>query len=280
MLLGIAALTLTGALAALGYVRYHERPRFPYMGQPLSEADYAALAARTHWHAQRLRVAPGLELRGLVREPLSGAGTWVMLFGGNTPHMLAEGQQVLDGICAEHGWGGVVWAYRGFDSSGGAPDPATLEADALKTYSKLLDELKIEAGAVHVVGFSLGSSLATAVAARAPTRPASLTLLAPMTVLYMGQPAQWRLHRYETIKWLPYISSPTLVVHGRSDTVLGIDDARSVASALGNRARLVELVGLGHDETPLSPAAQAITREFIEGHPAADLAPMGSTVRP
>ncbi|MEJ0099026.1 MAG: alpha/beta hydrolase [Pseudomonadota bacterium] len=264
---GIAIVVIGVALATLGYLRSRMLPRFPYMARPLSDADYAAMAARPGWRAVKLDVAPGVELRGLLREPATPAGPWVIFFNGNSATVLHEGQQVLDALCADHGWGGIVWGYRGFDSSRGAPDPASLEDDGFKAYTALLADQKIRPGAVHIVGFSLGTSVAAAVAARASAQPpASLTLLAPMTHLYLGERTQLRLHRYETEKWLPQIASPTLVIHGDKDATLDVGNGRAVAAALGSRASLLVLPGIAHYELPLTPAAQDAMRTFIEAH--------------
>jgi uncharacterized protein len=263
----LAAVVLAGALGTLGYLRLHEQPRFPYVGRPLSDADFGAMATKSGWRQQRLTVAAGIELRGLRREPAKPGGQWVLFFGGNSTRMLSDGQRMLDALCDERGWGGMVWAYRGFDSSGGRPDPAALTADGFTEYSNLLAAEKAQPSAVHLVGFSLGTSIAAAVAAMAHDEPpATLTLLAPMTVLYMGDPAQLRLHRYETSKWLERIASPTLVVHGTQDTVLKVENGRVVAEALGSRAMLQEMPELGHLDLIRSRAVQAAVRDFINRH--------------
>lgn len=263
----IAVAALAGVLGTLGYRRLHEQPRFPYRAHALSAADYGAMAAAPGWREQRLSVGPGVELRGLRREPLAPGGPWVLFFGGNSPHLLRDGQQILDALCAERGWGAMVWAYRGFDSSGGTPDPALLIADGFAEYSKLLTEEKVRPSAVHIVGFSLGTGIAAAIAARARQEPpATLTLLAPMTVLYMGEPSRLRLHRYETSKWLAGIVSPTLVVHGTHDTTLKVENGRAVAQALGSRGTLLEPPELGHEDLPRSQAVQAAVRDFVSQH--------------
>jgi hypothetical protein len=267
MAVAIVIAVLVAVTGILGFVRLRQQPRFPDMGHALSDADYAAMVSKPGWQAQRMTVSPGIELRGLLREPATQAGPWVMFFSGNSADVLREGQQFIDALCAERGWGGVVWAYRGYDSSGGTPDGTALAADGFKAYSALLTERKASPGAVHLVGFSMGTSMAAAVAARASSQPpASLTLLAPMTKLYHGDRTQLRLHRYETLKWLPLISSPVLVVHGLQDVTLPIENGRAVAAALGPRATLVELPGVGHYELPLSPGAQQAIRGFIAAH--------------
>src|SRR6185369_16969911 len=234
----------------------------------LSAADYAALAAKPGWQAQQIKVAPGIELRGLVREPAAPAGPWVMFFSGYSPNVLRDGQQFLDALCAERGWGGIVLAYRGYDSSGGTPDSKTLIDDGFKAYRALLADRKVPSRAVHLVGFSMGTSMAAGVAAQASAQPpGSLTLLAPMTLLYHGDRLQLRLHRYETLKWLPQIANPVLVIHGVKDTTLPVGNGRIVAEALGSRATLLELPDVGHLELPQTPAALDAIRGFIVAHP-------------
>jgi uncharacterized protein len=260
---------LTGGLVALGLLRSRRQPRFPYMANRLSDADRAALAARPGWRAHDLAVAPGVVLHGLVRDPATRTEPWVLFFGGNSARALLEGQQVLDALCARQGWGGAVWAYRGFDSSGGTPKPSALLDDALTTYRTLLKERSLRPDAVHVIGFSLGTSMAAAVAARAHAQPpASLVLLAPLTRIYLGARLQPLLHGYETTRWLEHITSPVLVIHGVHDAALGIEGARAVAAALGPRATLLELPDTGHQDLPLSAAAQQAMRTFIDRHAA------------
>jgi pimeloyl-ACP methyl ester carboxylesterase len=96
--------------------------------------------------------------------------------------------------------------------------------------------------------------------------PASLTLLAPFTRIYLGERTQLRLHRYETSKWLHRIACPTLVIHGGRDDTLGIENGRAVAEALGPRAKLLEMPELGHHELPTSAGVQAAMQQFIQSH--------------
>ena len=273
LLAGSAAVVVIAA-GILGVVRMRQQPRFPYMTRALPEADYAAMAAKPGWRAEHLAVAPGIQLRGLVREPAAPGRPWVLFFNGNSPNMLREGQQFIDALCASQGWGGVVWAYRGYDSSDGTPDASVFVDDGLKAYSALLAASGASAQSVHIVGFSMGTGVAAAVTARAgQNAPGSLTLLAPMTTLYHGERAQLFLHRHETLKWLPQITSPVLVIHGNDDTTLPVENSRTVAAVLGSRGSLLELPGVGHIDLPTTPAAQDALRAFIAKHSAGAAAP-------
>jgi pimeloyl-ACP methyl ester carboxylesterase len=264
-----AAAAATLALCALVFLRARMRPRFSYAGRSLSDSDYQELASKQGWRAHLLEVAPGVELRGLLREPATPAGPWILFFGGNSAQLLREGQEALEVLCAGPGWGAALWAYRGFDSSGGTPGPAALVDDGFKAWSALLAERKLEPGTVHLAGFSLGTCIASAVAARALRNPpASLTLLAPMTRLFVGERTQLLLHRYETLEWLAGITSPVLVIHGARDAALNVENGRAVAKALGSRATLLEPPELGHHDLLMSSAAQNAMRAFIGQHAA------------
>jgi hypothetical protein len=239
------------------------------MATPLAATGFASLASRPGWEPHDINVAPGITLRGLLRKPASRTSPWVVFFNGNSAHLLGDGQKVLDALCAERGWGAAIWAYRGFDSSGGSPSPADIENDAFKAYTRLLDEQEISPGSVHLLGFSLGTDIAAAVAARAADHPpASVTLLAPMTRLYMGGRLQLSLHRYDTSKWLAGIASPVLIIHGVDDATLPVQNGRAIAASLGSRARLLEIPGMDHYGLPLSGMALDAVAGFIDQHSA------------
>jgi len=243
--------------------------RFPYLCHALAQADYQALASKPGWQARSIEVAPGIRLRGLLRPPTNpnSPGPWILFFNGNSGTMLQESQTVLSGLAPEPTWGEAVFAYRGYDGSDGKPDPQALSEDAWNIYQALLRDEKLSPSSVHLVGFSLGTSLVAAVAARAHDRPpASVTLLAPMTQLNMGEKYQLFLDRYETTKYLDSISGPVLVVHGADDATLPVEYGRAVASQLGDRARLVILPGHGHLDLLSSPTAAQTVRAFIVEH--------------
>lgn len=266
-----AAFVLAGIVGAMAFMRTRMLPRFPYMATSLADEDFARMASQPGWQPDHFEVSPGITLRGLLRKPSSPTSPWVIFFNGNSAHLLGDGQKVLEALCAKRGWGAAIWAYRGFDSSGGSPSPADIEKDAYKAYTRLLREQGISPGSVHVLGFSLGTDIAAAVAAQAAGHPpASVTLLAPMTRLYMGGRLQLSLHRYDTSKWLAAIASPVLVVHGVDDATLPVQNGRDVAAGLGSRARLLEIPGMDHYELPFSGTVLDAVAGFIDQHAASE----------
>jgi uncharacterized protein len=263
-----AALVIVAAviLAAFVSARAKRVPRFAYAGQPLAASSYALLAARPRWRARSLDVEAGVRLRGLERAASSPLSPWILFFPGNAAHPLDDGQRFLDAMIGDRDWGGMVWAYRGFDGSTGAPTPAALASDGAKEYSWLVDEESVDCSRVHLVGFSLGTSVAVAVAARGRQEaPGTLTLLAPLTEIDLLPANGLEAQRYETLAELDVVSSPILLIHGARDAVLPIEGARTIARRLGARARLAEFPAMGHLDLPSSPAVAAMVRAFVAG---------------
>jgi uncharacterized protein len=275
-----AAVLVSGAISTAALLRPRPIPRFAYIGQALAPRDYETLAARVGWRGRTrvIRIASGaprgpgaigaaadeIVLRGLERPPSIASAPWILFFDGNTAHPLENGQRVLDALAGDRGWGAVLWAYRGYDGSGGAPTPEDLLSDGWAEYKGLLNDEALDPSRVHLIGFSLGTSIAAAVAARAHgAAPASVTLLAPMSELEMISRVGHTLHRYETLKYLADMDAPTLIVHGALDKTLPTAGGRQVALRLGPRARYVELPDCGHLDLLSSPATLEAVRSFL-----------------
>jgi predicted alpha/beta hydrolase family esterase len=279
VLVGVALAALVAAW--LVGARLQRVPRFPYLAAPLSESEYMVLATRPGWHAELLAVGGGaaahetvggrLDLRGLAAAPTDPDAPWVLFFDGNSRTILADGQRFLDALrkagLADAGAG--VWAYRGFDGNAGIPSALALAEDGWDAYSRLIARRALPPRQVHVVGFSIGTSVAVAVAARArgATELASLSLIAPMTeldMLHEGHPGT--ADRYENLTRLDGVSAPVLVVHSRDDKTLPAAGARLIADRLGDRAHYVEVNGVDHNQMLGSPAVADAVREFIVRH--------------
>ncbi|HLK35108.1 MAG TPA: hypothetical protein VKU41_00060 [Polyangiaceae bacterium] len=262
--LGVAAAALVAALGAWvagARLRAPRVLRFDYWAAPLDEEGYRALAARDGWSARPFDLGGGLVARGLERAARDASAPWIVFFPGNSGTVLEDSQKYLDALVGDRGWGAVVWAYRGFDGSGGAPKPELLVDDAWRQYQLVVQERGGSPAQVHVIGFSLGSAIASAVEARAADHPpASVVLLAPLTVVDVSGDS------YETLRYLDAFRGPTLVLHGGSDDTLPVSGAREVANRLGTHAHLVVLPGLRHFDLLASKAAVDVVRSFTEGH--------------
>jgi len=274
IVLGLAAVAAL-SLGTFARIFGEKRLRFPYLNQSLPPAAYQALSAQPGWAARQITVAPGVRLNGLVRRPQAGDAPWVLFYQGNDAHMLKVGQAFLSRLAANRDWGLAIYAYRGYDSSDGTPRLPLLAADAPQILEQLCATEHVDRGRVHVAGFSIGGHIAVRAmveAARKQPKPPTLTLLASVEDITMVPRSFYdRLDPgddYRTGPYLADIPGPVLVVQGTKDEALmGPEQGRKIAAALGSRAKYLELPGVGHVELMANEPTLAAMREFIETHP-------------
>jgi pimeloyl-ACP methyl ester carboxylesterase len=204
-----------------------------------------------------------------VRLPGDPRAPSILFFPGNSGTQLKDSQEFLEALIGDLDWGATVWAYRGFDGSEGIPEPEALRSDAWREYSILLDEEGVPRERVHLVGFSLGSVMASSVAARVKTTPpASVILLGAFTEVDVAPLREQAslMHRYGTLPYLDAMAGPVLVVHGVSDDTVPVAQGRLVAGRLGQRATYVELPRLGHRELLHRTESLHVLRAFVAEH--------------
>jgi pimeloyl-ACP methyl ester carboxylesterase len=248
-----------------------KRLRFPYLSGSIAAAEYQSLAAQPGWAESQINVAPGIRLNGLVRRPKAPDAPWVLFYQGNDATMLRVGQEFLKRVGAERDWGLAVFAYRGYDSSEGIPRLDDLAADAPEILAQLCATEKVERSRVHIVGFSIGGHLAVRAmvgALRVQPKPASLSLLASVDDIVMYRQSFYAKldpgDDYQTRPFLAGIPAPVLVIQGTADDALhGPEQGQAIAKALGERAKYLELPGVGHKALLSNDAAIGAVQEFI-----------------
>jgi hypothetical protein len=225
--------------------------RFAYWIGRKTDAQVDALAT-DGWRVDRLGVAPGVSLVGLVRPPRSADARWILFVPGNSQSVLEGFRSVLDGLRGEADVGMAFWAYRGFDASDGVPSPSALQQDLLVQWNHLRS-LGAAPQRTEIWGYSLGSILAVQLAAALAATgepPSRLVLAAAGERIEIMKAPWWGRFvpgdAYDLTAALPHVPCPTVIVHGTADDALPIAGARRIAAALGRRATLHELEGKGH----------------------------------
>ncbi|VVN82325.1 alpha/beta hydrolase [Pseudomonas fluorescens] len=146
--------------------------------------------------------------------------------------------------------------YRGFGGSSGAPSEEALLRDALA----LFDRVHAEHPNIVVVGRSLGTGIAVHLASQ---RPASrLILITPyssledLAAIKMPLfPVRWLLKdRYESAKYAPRISVPTLLIVAEHDEIIPRANTDKLYSQfLPGVASLKVIAGADHNSISQSP---------------------------
>ena len=278
--LGVA-LALLGAAAVVVmslplYERFfgRKRLRFPYLARPIPAATYAALAAKPGWSKAELAMTEGIKLRGLVRRPSAGGKPWVLFFPGNDESQLERGQGFLIRLGGEADLGLAVFGYRGYDASDGKSELESIRADAPRIVSQLCQAEGLRPNQLHLAGFSIGGHFAVHAArgtAESGQPAASLTLLAPVHDIVMYHASRFEKlsagEDYQTGPYLAGVPAPVLVLQGSADQTLdGAVQGRAIATALGERAKYVELEGVGHVPILENDKALEAMRDFVQQH--------------
>lgn len=163
-----------------------------------------------------------------------GAPT-ILYFHGNAGNLAVRAERIRKYNAA--GQGMFMMAYRGYSGSTGTPSEAANVADAKLAYDTLVS-LGVRPDDIIVYGESLGTGVAVQVAAS--RRVGGVILDAPYTsavdvaeLVHPLLPSRLLMRdRYETMRYLPRVNVPALVIHGERDDIIPVAMGRKVLAAL------------------------------------------------
>lgn len=154
--------------------------------------------------------------------------------------------------------------YPGYAGTDGRPSRASLDEAALKAYDWLAARRDVDAAHIVVIGRSIGTGPAVALARQ---RPASaVVLLAAFGSLddfahRMGAPAFLVRDRYDNLALRDY-DGPVLLFHGRDDDIIPYRNSEHLLKAASN-ATLVPME-CGHNDCPFfEPRFMERLRQFL-----------------
>ena len=191
----------------------------------------------------------------LVGDPARSAGL-LIAFHGNA-ELAAWGVPWAEEVARRTGWAVLLPEYRGYGGLRGSPDYAGSHLDARATLRLAREQLAVDSSRIAYFGHSLGSGVATELAAE--HAPAALLLLAPFTSArdvaraMRGLPlgALWgligRVH-FDTRAKVAALDAPVSVAHGERDVVVPVQMGRTVHAAARIKGELLIVPGAGHND--------------------------------
>jgi pimeloyl-ACP methyl ester carboxylesterase len=209
------------------------------------------LAGQQQVEEVRVATSEGVRLHGWLKHPErwnpAGPHPLVIVFGG-------VGQEVSEYVqrAGRDRWGWLMVNYRGFGLSDGSPSERTAISDAKRIYDWAVARPDIDATNIVVLGRSLGSYVAIAVAASRKVRAAILatpfdSAAALGEQLLHGLPVGWLMQdRYNPALFAPLISAPALFVLAEKDDVTPVKNGLALARVWGGRSKTVLVPGAGH----------------------------------
>ena len=174
-------------------------------------------------------------------------------------------------IADRTGWSIFVPEYRGYSGLPGVPTYEGSQRDARAAYAWVRDSLGIPPERIGILGFSLGTAIATELAS--DVRPSVLVLEAPFTSardmarIATAWPvaAMWRAIarvRFDTRRRVAALDVPVWVVHGDADRIIPPRMGRAVHEAARRPGELLMVPGAGHND--LAALRRADYWSFLE----------------
>src|SRR3989440_262013 len=194
----------------------------------------------------RLTTADRAELHGWYVPAAAGASAVLFCHGnaGNVSHRL-EWLQLRDDM----GLAVLLFDYRGYGQSSGAPNEQGTYLDAHAAWHYLRNRRGLSSGSIVIAGESLGGAVAANLAK--DVTPAALILVSTFTSapdlasdLYWYLPVRLLARfRYGTAEYVAHVRAPTLVIHSRADEIVPFSHAEEILRRASEPKQLVEILG-------------------------------------
>jgi fermentation-respiration switch protein FrsA (DUF1100 family) len=246
----MGAIVVAGLLALIWAVQR----RLMYF--PIGDVPPPAVAGLDGVEAVRFTTDDGVVLNGWFLPSVRPAPWFtVLVFNGNAGNRALRAP--LGAALRAEGISVLLVDYRGFGGNGGAPTEQGLAADARAARAYVLGRPDVDSSRLVYFGESLGTGVATALAAQHP--PAALILRSPfpsMTAIarlhYPFLPVGWLLRdRYESIRHISRIACPLLIIAGDADRIIPVEQSRELYEAARSAKTLVIVPGADHNDLAL-----------------------------
>jgi fermentation-respiration switch protein FrsA (DUF1100 family) len=245
------------AVAGLAYLYFTQRSMIYFPGTAAPSADSLPDDARS----LELHTRDGLRLAAWFLPPRAGPipsqrGPAIVIFNGNAgdrSHRLP-----LAIALAEHGYGVLLFDYRGYAGNSGSPDEEGLRADALAAVGALAAQPEVDPERIAYFGESLGAAVAGGAATERP--PAALILRSPPpSIAEMGRHHYPYLpvidpllfDRFPLAEQVRELDMPLLVLVTEQDEIVPATLSRRVFDAASEPKRWVPLTAAHHNDPAL-----------------------------
>ena len=212
-------------------------PAAAWLGQERLIFFPQPITATTHLPTRAVALevvaSDGVHLRGWIVRSAAARAPAVIYFGGNAEEVswtLADARWPRE-------WSVVALNYRGYGASEGAPGERELTTDALAIYDSVAQRDDVDARRIVVFGRSLGTAVATQVAAKRPA--AGAVLVSPFDSLaaigqkhYPWLPVSLLLrHRFDAMAAARQNGMPLLAIVAEADSIIPVNRSRALFDA-------------------------------------------------
>ena len=227
--------------------------RFLFRPWSSDSVQLASVASRENGIEEvRLKASDGVMLHGWLKHPTTTPSgerfPLVIVFGGvrrETSWMIDQGDK-------PDRWGWLFINYRGYGLSGGEPSERVVLKDASLIYDYAAARPDVDPANIVLLGRSLGTYFAVALAKTRPVRGVILatpfdSFAALGVERYPWLPLGLLLNgHYDAAGLAPTIKAPALFILAERDDVTPVENGAALARAWGGPKRTVTLEGARH----------------------------------
>ena len=240
----VAAVAVAVYLSAVAYLFVFQRD---YVFKPDGTLASAAEKGLPGVEVVTLKTTDGTTLTGWFQPAEPGKPT-VLYFQGNAGNISGRAKRFRQ--IAGSGFGVLAVSYRSYAGSDGSPSETALVSDGLEIF----DWLAARSQAIVVYGESLGTGVATEVAAERQAR--ALVLEAPYTAALDMAAATYPWVPVGLLMRDPFLSrehilgveEPVLIVHGTADQVIPVEQGRRLFEIAHEPKSLAIIDGATHSD--------------------------------
>jgi uncharacterized protein len=217
---------------------------FPRPGVQATPAD-----AGIYYEDVTLQAADGVKLHAwFVPAPDKPRGALLYCHGnaGNISYRVG-----LVSVFRRMGLDVLIFDYRGYGQSEGKPSEDGTYLDAEAAWDYLVTKRGVRPERIAIFGKSLGGGVAAHLAAEPERKPGALVLQSTFTSIPdVGAEQFWWLPvrliariKYPSLKTLPAIKCPVLVVHSRGDELIPFHHGQQLFAAANEPKEFLEIQG-------------------------------------
>ena len=229
------------------------------LGRPVTPAEAGVPAAE----AFTVRTSDGVDLGAWFVQTTAGPPkATVIVFNGNAGNR--SHRAPLATALAGAGFQVCLFDYRGYGGNGGAPSEAGLSRDAHAVGAAVARRPDVDANRVILLGESLGTGVAVALAA--DVRPLAVVLRSPFTSMtdvaahhYWFLPVRRLLwDRYDSLSRIGALTCPVAIVAGDRDSVVPVALSRRLFEAVSAPKTFITVSGADHNDFELNAGARVV----------------------
>ncbi len=159
--------------------------------------------------------------------------------------------------------------HPGYGKSTGKPSQQSFYKNALEVYDMVVEKYQLKPQEIIIMGRSLGSSVATYLAAN--RQIAGLILITPFDSIENMASQQYRFfpikyllkHSFPTMEYIAQIKSPVLMLAAVDDEIISDINLKNLYQNAGDNSRLIRYTGVGHNTIQMHADYYAEINIFI-----------------